>query len=307
MEYKTAQSEELLKALERAGRTPSLDLIRACLERQEELTPGLLEMFEESLWDEWDDEDDPRWYRGIHAGYLLIAYRETKALPLFESIYRGEWTEDLIEWFETEPSYYGPPAVPTFTRVLHYKPPAEDYDVSPDFDYGRSMSAEILNQIALQFPATRDDVVAALRAVLPPLTAEGEPDWPADAPPLHIWSPVVHYLGQQRDRESEERVMALFDRDWIDTDFITRYGFRAAVRAGGPPPESSIHHFDIIKLYEWFHRAEEKKSAPEPEPEPERQTRPASNGEAIPEVGRNDPCPCGSGRKYKYCHGRPGR
>ncbi len=21
-------------------------------------------------------------------------------------------------------------------------------------------------------------------------------------------------------------------------------------------------------------------------------------------VGRNDPCPCGSGRKYKYCHGR---
>ncbi|MBU3694640.1 MAG: hypothetical protein FGM40_07415, partial [Rhodocyclaceae bacterium] len=20
-------------------------------------------------------------------------------------------------------------------------------------------------------------------------------------------------------------------------------------------------------------------------------------------VGRNDPCPCGSGRKYKHCHG----
>ena len=23
-------------------------------------------------------------------------------------------------------------------------------------------------------------------------------------------------------------------------------------------------------------------------------------------VGRNDPCPCGSGKKYKNCHGRPG-
>jgi preprotein translocase subunit SecA len=22
-----------------------------------------------------------------------------------------------------------------------------------------------------------------------------------------------------------------------------------------------------------------------------------------PKVGRNDPCPCGSGRKYKKCHG----
>jgi preprotein translocase subunit SecA len=23
-----------------------------------------------------------------------------------------------------------------------------------------------------------------------------------------------------------------------------------------------------------------------------------------PKVGRNDPCPCGSGRKYKQCHGK---
>lgn len=25
-----------------------------------------------------------------------------------------------------------------------------------------------------------------------------------------------------------------------------------------------------------------------------------------PKVGRNDPCPCGSGAKYKRCHGKPG-
>jgi preprotein translocase subunit SecA len=23
-------------------------------------------------------------------------------------------------------------------------------------------------------------------------------------------------------------------------------------------------------------------------------------------VGRNEPCPCGSGRKFKHCHGRAG-
>ncbi len=27
-------------------------------------------------------------------------------------------------------------------------------------------------------------------------------------------------------------------------------------------------------------------------------------GNAVPRVGRNDPCPCGSGKKYKLCHGR---
>jgi preprotein translocase subunit SecA len=26
--------------------------------------------------------------------------------------------------------------------------------------------------------------------------------------------------------------------------------------------------------------------------------------QAGPRVGRNDPCPCGSGKKYKHCHGK---
>ncbi len=29
-----------------------------------------------------------------------------------------------------------------------------------------------------------------------------------------------------------------------------------------------------------------------------------ADGEELPKVGRNDPCPCGSGKKYKQCHGR---
>jgi uncharacterized protein YecA (UPF0149 family) len=32
----------------------------------------------------------------------------------------------------------------------------------------------------------------------------------------------------------------------------------------------------------------------------------ASAGGAVGKVGRNDPCPCGSGRKYKKCHGKVG-
>ncbi|MFB0964413.1 MAG: SEC-C metal-binding domain-containing protein, partial [Patescibacteria group bacterium] len=28
------------------------------------------------------------------------------------------------------------------------------------------------------------------------------------------------------------------------------------------------------------------------------------NEAPVPKVGRNDPCPCGSGKKYKSCHGK---
>ncbi|MGA1046845.1 MAG: preprotein translocase subunit SecA, partial [Minisyncoccia bacterium] len=31
---------------------------------------------------------------------------------------------------------------------------------------------------------------------------------------------------------------------------------------------------------------------------------PSPMGESVPRVGRNDPCPCGSGKKYKKCHGK---
>ena len=31
---------------------------------------------------------------------------------------------------------------------------------------------------------------------------------------------------------------------------------------------------------------------------------PATVQPELPRVGRNDPCPCGSGRKYKHCHGK---
>jgi preprotein translocase subunit SecA len=35
-------------------------------------------------------------------------------------------------------------------------------------------------------------------------------------------------------------------------------------------------------------------------PAPAQRPRPA---QSEPKVGRNDPCPCGSGKKYKKCHG----
>jgi len=40
-------------------------------------------------------------------------------------------------------------------------------------------------------------------------------------------------------------------------------------------------------------------AAPKPSPG-------ASSGTAQRKVGRNEPCPCGSGKKYKHCHGRKG-
>jgi preprotein translocase subunit SecA len=47
--------------------------------------------------------------------------------------------------------------------------------------------------------------------------------------------------------------------------------------------------------------APEELLAPTADPE---SSKPQPMVNAVPKVGRNDPCPCGSGKKYKQCHGR---
>ncbi len=45
-------------------------------------------------------------------------------------------------------------------------------------------------------------------------------------------------------------------------------------------------------------------TAPTETGEPESVTDASTVAAAVPRVGRNDPCPCGSGKKYKHCHGQ---
>jgi preprotein translocase subunit SecA len=97
----------------------------------------------------------------------------------------------------------------------------------------------------------------------------------------------------------------------IQSTFTERF-FKIQVSADPPPPEP---------------RARRAPPPPQPEPNgaddlfaaPARRVAapppvgPAVNSSlgpvgrataAVPEVGRNDPCPCGSGKKYKKCHGQ---
>jgi preprotein translocase subunit SecA len=49
--------------------------------------------------------------------------------------------------------------------------------------------------------------------------------------------------------------------------------------------------------------AAEAEAAPQPGEDPAQVARPQTVTRDAPKVGRNDPCPCGSGKKFKQCHG----
>ena len=58
----------------------------------------------------------------------------------------------------------------------------------------------------------------------------------------------------------------------------------------------------IFKGYS-SHEVFEKYEKPSLQPLPDKKP-PVGFGMGIPRIGRNDPCPCGSGLKYKKCHGK---
>jgi len=69
---------------------------------------------------------------------------------------------------------------------------------------------------------------------------------------------------------------------------------------------STIRH-DVAHAI--FHVRVERKEAPAPAPSPMVRAvapRPSVRQpvKSAKKVGRNEPCPCGSGKKYKHCHGR---
>jgi preprotein translocase subunit SecA len=73
------------------------------------------------------------------------------------------------------------------------------------------------------------------------------------------------------------------------------------------PVQADEHDFQF--KHEEFHGLD---AAPEPEEELLAQRRPAAAPHHDPfvrdqrKIGRNEPCPCGSGKKYKQCHGKVG-
>ncbi len=300
--YSTFSTIDLLKALERAGRGPHPDLIRAIYERRETAEALVLDLFAASFHDQWP-ASDPRWYRFLHAGKLLIAWRTEAALPVFARMYLDDRTQDECEWFETDPAYFGPPAVPHFARVVQA-------DTRGRWHYGRSLASTLLSEIGRHHPECRDEIITALRSVLPeaeaiPALAAADPETAWGDPWDEMWGPIIGDLGELRDEGSKELILAMLDADIVDTMHIDRALYLRQMRGDVPIYDRP---FDLLGFYTAMHQealedlAREKRA--QRREARESAIRPAT-ARAEAKVGRNDPCPCGSGKKYKQCHGKP--
>lgn len=247
--YTTLTDDELIDALYMAGRKPERELIEACLERQESLTPILLDLVLDEGDEEWD-EDDPRWYIGIHVGMLLIAFREPAAIPIFIDTLKDDWYENLFDWFSEHLHHYGPAIASFLLEIV-----ADEEELAET----RIRAISILTQIASRFMEMRQRVTVALRALLPPLENGAiHVDNPTEDD-VDLWTWAADGLGELGDRYSLPIVEALHNEGLIDErvygdfddykrEFFSPKGFRYHRRKEA---------FDIFKVYRYENNSNE--------------------------------------------------
>ena len=101
---------------------------------------------------------------------------------------------------------------------------------------------------------------------------------------------------QEYKREAFELFEALLDRVRNE---VTRIVFTVQVRSQEDVEETAPHA--EVQNVQYQHADYDEALGDGDEEAGEAAQQPAVAG---PKIGRNDPCPCGSGKKYKHCHGK---
>src|SRR5262249_55612932 len=128
---------------------------------------------------------------------------------------------------------------------------------------------------------------------------------------------LVDDLASRADPEARDMIRTAFQEDLVETFWIDEKFVERLYREGGEKPHPSP---DWVEDYrENYRRHIERQNRPpvsqRPSPMPSRASSyrepayeppPLQPPETIrntgPKLGRNDPCWCGSGKKYKKCH-----
>ncbi|HEY6642302.1 preprotein translocase subunit SecA [Povalibacter sp.] len=121
---------------------------------------------------------------------------------------------------------------------------------------------------------------------------------------IHLRSYAQKNPKQEYKREAFELFSSMLDRIKHDTvSLLSRMQLRTQAEIDAEEAERQAR---LERAMRFQHAAPEQITAP-PQPEPlplEEETAPVSQFvRETKKVGRNEACPCGSGKKYKHCHG----
>ena len=311
-----------------AGELPVHALIAAS-EQREALTPQLLEYLETIASQGDDIPDDQRVDLVFFAFYLLAQFREAQALPVMLHIISASpgTVNRLLGYVVSE-------SLPRILASVMVGQGDENCDIEPlqriiencDLHPSvRSSAITCLSILAAHGRLSREQLRDYFQQLFAGKLAREQ---------SRVWDGLVSNCLIAGFNELEESMVQAFDETLLIDSFVGRERLSALLQEHPdeicfPPYEHSALIDDCVsELKGWasFNRTQPvqkpagtiaqvarpwpaKKQQPAPHLLGSRPPMPARNRQAPvvrdnPKVGRNDPCPCGSGRKFKKCCGK---
>lgn len=291
--------DDIMRIFARRGPLP-IKAIEAAREQREAMVPLFLEHINVLQKARIEDlsEDDPF----VFIYHLLAEWRETSA-------YRP-----MAKLFQREPDYLdallGDAITETSDRVMFG---LFDGDLEPIFEIIRNRRADsflrgemfdAITLIALREPGLRPQVRDFLTEFHDDADAKTEEEiWWA-------WAQTVGVLGFE---DMVCKVRAVFERGWITPDHTAYADFEHVMQVNRTADSASgfaaeYHNRPITdtvaELKGWYCFSPEylaSKSRVQPLALTNLELFGTQPVQSNTKIGRNDPCPCGSGKKYKKC------
>ena len=300
MSIERAELSALLAQLRAAGKDPPDSLLDDIQSYGRDAVAPLLDVVTGYPGD--DPEADERLYWATyHAMVLLGKLRAAEAIgPILALL---DEDDDFIERYIAEGlGQIGQPAIGPLRAALF----AGGADV-----YGVARAANALARLAEIHPEHRREIVSILIERI-------DADIPNDDP-YALRAFLVSDLADMRAHEAKLSIDRAFDADLVDETIIDRETYQMIMdRPEGTSPNEALR-----PLFErprsafrpgspgaaLFGSLGENVSRRDPEALPIEDIALAPVATRRPQpfgrkVGRNEPCPCGSGKKYKRCCGR---
>jgi hypothetical protein len=291
-------TEDILEAFATAGHVLPRAALQQAAAHWTEVGPTLLEMLEAvAEGQELTSRADLILFFGI---YLMAQVRETRAFrPLCAIAAHSEQISDLIEDGITEDlsiilarTYDGDPA--PLRRLI--EDPAAD-------EYARNAALGALAWLTAIGQIDRDETARYLRDLYSTLQPRDE---------CYVWVGWQRAIANLGLADLVSLVETAFDRGWIDPGVMGRDHFHENLRVvqQATDPISVFDRnmrddgrLDDVALHfsHWYAFNQKDERNPRQAAAPKPRTSTVSARPAHRNVGRNDPCPCGSGKKYKKC------
>lgn len=281
---------EILKELDSyTGRFP-MEAMRAAIEHRDAITPELLRVVEDVADDPKEFAERQDYMLHLFAMYLLAQFREKRTYRPLVRMFSvpGEISFDLVDDTVTDrlkrllgSVYDGDPA-PLQSLI-------EDENIN---EYVRGAALDAFIVLADSGQMSREEVATYYRSLFQGKLKRTQ---------SHAWLALVCAVVDLPAPELLEEVRRAYKDELVDPGMADLEGIERDLLHPNPKHwENYAIITDAIKEMEWwpsFHPEDAKPRIRAPLPRspapPIRRTK----------IGRNEPCPCGSGKKYKKCCG----